>query len=279
MVEGNEVVGNSGAGIALFESHNNIVRNNLVDRNIWGIRLSVGSTNNVVENNNISNQVEHGIFLYKGSDEPETSDGFIRDNYFAGNIITGSQEYSVRMLESISNVFEANIFSNNRKGISISIDSTSNNFIGNVFENISKSNYAINVNGAAGTVVRNNQFHGIGNGLYLVGSRNALVDNNVISMNCEYGIRLDTSVLNVVSGNTVSGNCKIGVDINSSDNNAIEGNRVENANKGIQLRNRSKDNYVVKNTLVNNIYGIFFQKSGLNVVEENIFHGNVHDTN
>ncbi len=54
-IEGNISRDNRGAGIAIFDSHDAIVRDNTVTNNgEAAIRLSVGSSRNLIENNSLT---------------------------------------------------------------------------------------------------------------------------------------------------------------------------------------------------------------------------------
>lgn len=53
-IEGNYVHGNGDAGMALMEAFNATVSNNVFEDNKYGVRLSVGSANNVFADNNIT---------------------------------------------------------------------------------------------------------------------------------------------------------------------------------------------------------------------------------
>lgn len=54
----------------------------------FGIRLSLGSADNVIENNTLDNFSRYGLYTYKGNDEKEaSSDGRPRDNKFIDNTV------------------------------------------------------------------------------------------------------------------------------------------------------------------------------------------------
>jgi parallel beta-helix repeat protein len=120
IVERNTSYENNGGGIAVFESYNNIIRNNTVRNNGQAaLRLSVGSHNNLFESNILEglNSTEQTltrpgyiIYTYKGSDlpEPGASDGFVRNNVFRNNQMTGYKSPLIRLQEGIGNIFEGN---------------------------------------------------------------------------------------------------------------------------------------------------------------------------
>lgn len=121
---------NRSDGIALFESHNNKVSGNVIERNQKaGVRVSLGSYGNVIEGNTVNNNLENGLYLYKGEDPPETTDGRPRDNVFRQNTVSGNGRLmKVRDADRIK--FENNVFAGT-SDIQI-YDSTEIDITGNV---------------------------------------------------------------------------------------------------------------------------------------------------
>lgn len=78
LVENNTVSGNVN-GITLADSHHNLVRNNRIVANRFGIRASIGSSKNTFSGNTISRN-ERGVFLYEDAQR-----NIIRDNTIAEN--------------------------------------------------------------------------------------------------------------------------------------------------------------------------------------------------
>jgi parallel beta-helix repeat protein len=115
LIEGNTVANNRQDGIALFDSHDNIVRNNTVTNNtISAIRLSVGSSRNLIENNSLTGLAASGvgsgyvIYTYKGSDPPSSGDGRPRDNTFRNNQLTAYKNPMLKIGQATGNIFEHN---------------------------------------------------------------------------------------------------------------------------------------------------------------------------
>jgi parallel beta-helix repeat protein len=117
VVADNVVQNNTDTGIALFESHGNTVEGNTVSGNLRGIRLSVGSADNRISDNDVSGNKGYGIYLYKGSDAPTTGDGRPKRNTFAGNRVTGNASYAVYLADSDANTFTDSTFSGNARGL------------------------------------------------------------------------------------------------------------------------------------------------------------------
>jgi parallel beta-helix repeat protein len=114
-VEGNTVYDNRGAGIAIFDSHDAVVRNNTVTNNTESaVRLSVGSSRNLIENNILTGQNAGGsgpgyfIYTYKGSDAPTAGDGLPKQNVFRNNTLTGYAPLLLKLGDTPNNLFEGN---------------------------------------------------------------------------------------------------------------------------------------------------------------------------
>jgi parallel beta-helix repeat protein len=114
-VEGNTVADNRGAGIAIFDSHDTIVRDNIVANNAESaIRLSVGSSRNLVENNTLTGLAAdrsgagYVIYTYKGSDPPTAGDGLPKNNTFRNNRLTGYKSPLLKIGDAVDNLFVAN---------------------------------------------------------------------------------------------------------------------------------------------------------------------------
>jgi len=103
----------NGAGIAIFDSNGDTVSDNQVTANEYGVRLSVGASNNVVSDNGITGSLKYGIYTYVGSDLPSytTPSGQPTGNHFTGNTVTGDGDNPVKLSNgSTANVFQGNTF-------------------------------------------------------------------------------------------------------------------------------------------------------------------------
>ncbi|MEP7190583.1 MAG: right-handed parallel beta-helix repeat-containing protein, partial [Roseiflexaceae bacterium] len=115
VIEGNTVANNRQDGIALFDSHDNVVRNNTVTNNaISAIRLSVGSSRNLIENNTLTGLAANGIgtgyvlSTYKGNDPPTSGDGLPKDNTFRGNRLVGYKNPILHIDATTGSIFDNN---------------------------------------------------------------------------------------------------------------------------------------------------------------------------
>jgi len=115
IVEGNISRDNRGAGIAIFDSHDAVVRNNTVTNNAESaVRLSVGSSRNLIENNTLTGLAAgaagsgYVIYTFKGSDTPTTGDGLPKNNIFRNNRLAGYTSPLMNISEATGNLFDAN---------------------------------------------------------------------------------------------------------------------------------------------------------------------------
>ena len=134
----NKTDNNADSGIAIFDSHDNFISSNTADGNKRGIRMSVGSSGNILENNYISNSADSGFFCYKGSDLPSSGDGRIKQNHLVNNSFLLSGIYGMKIKEADSNLFENNIISGAEKEGIYLLNSNTNRFYGNKVADILK---------------------------------------------------------------------------------------------------------------------------------------------
>lgn len=117
VVDNNEAYDNEDSGFAIFDSSFNTLTNNTSRNNgLSAIRLSVGASDNQVNNNTFigRNQSEDGLgyalYFYKGSDSPTSGDGYPKDNIFRDNIVTGYKKTIVRVKLATNNQFIDNTY-------------------------------------------------------------------------------------------------------------------------------------------------------------------------
>jgi parallel beta-helix repeat protein len=96
-----------------IESHRNSIRRNQIRGNDVGVRVSVGSTDNVLESNQIADSRSEGMYFYQGSDAPIEGDGHPRRNRVTANSFTGNAGWAIGLTDADDNVFEGNTYSGN----------------------------------------------------------------------------------------------------------------------------------------------------------------------
>ena len=115
LIEGNRSFHNGDSGIALFDNYRTIVRGNTCENNLLsGIRLSVGPSDNLIANNEISGNSLYGIYLYKGIDAPFPGDnGHPKRNTFLNNNVHHNAGPGIFLTSADDTTFRGNIFSAN----------------------------------------------------------------------------------------------------------------------------------------------------------------------
>ncbi|CAN0465393.1 unnamed protein product, partial [Scytosiphon promiscuus] len=71
VVPGNYVHDNGDAGLAMMESFNADVSDNIFENNKYGVRFSVGCGQNIFSNNVISGSAKYNTYSYLGSVAPD----------------------------------------------------------------------------------------------------------------------------------------------------------------------------------------------------------------
>ncbi len=103
IVENNLVYDNiNGAGIAVFDSMRNTVRNNEIRGNEYGIRVSVGSRDNQFVGNLVADSSQYAVFTFAGSDQAVYGNlnGRNTDLVFTDNTFSGSGSDLIKLREA-----------------------------------------------------------------------------------------------------------------------------------------------------------------------------------
>ncbi len=128
VVEGNVTEGNVDSGIAVFDSRDNVIANNVSRFNLHGIRFTMGAANNFVEGNEFSENLDQGIKFFKGNDPPRPGDdGRPKNNTFTGNLVADNGGYGIRARDTDSNTFENNQILNNGGDLTVLLEFSANN--------------------------------------------------------------------------------------------------------------------------------------------------------
>ncbi|TFF89219.1 MAG: hypothetical protein EU548_07825 [Promethearchaeota archaeon] len=211
-------------GIQLDNSNRNLIFNNTINLNRFGIRIR--GDLNIINKNNLSNNRACGIQV-----EGE-------NNTLVNNLIenTGFADYSgaIRLLYHGNNTIKNNkIINNSLNGIYLE---------GSVQEKIIQNTISDNTNG-----------------IYLIlNVHNCLFSNNIIENNSLDGISSETypgytpSTFNTFMGNKIENNGKNGLHFDDSHNNTITNNKIiGNLQNGINASNANYNSFS-KNSFVNN---------------------------
>ena len=189
----------AGVGIKVI-SNRNIISNNNISKNGFGILID-SSSNNILAGNNVSNNGD-GIKLSNSN-----------SNTLTGNILNSNGYDGIKLSRSNNNTLTGNIFnSNGLTGLSL-WNSNNNTLTGDIFRS--------NRNGIA----------------LFVSNNNALIGNNVNS-NRQVGIEIMKSGNNILTRNNITNNKENGIKIYmSSSNNEIYLNNLINNGKNVYPEN------------------------------------------
>jgi len=141
--------------------------------------------------------------------------------------------------------------------------------------------YGFDLSGRSGVTIKNVIVKGWTYGIWLWGSSGNTLSGNNITDNVTtdsnvyaVGIFLRRSSSNTISGNNIAKN-QYGIWLwGSSNTNAISGNNIASNEFGIYLYRSSNTNAISGNAITNNGLGIGLDRSGGNVLKNNIMTGN-----
>lgn len=261
IIHDNILANNSLVGIDLdgSENDNNVIRNNHLQGNNYGIDVD-SSTMNVIQNNILT---ENGMAVSFDTCEHNT---------MVGNIINGGS-YGLSLVTSATNIFMENII---RDASIFGIYFLSSNY--NVLDSNAMINCSIMVYGYDESEYRNdvdgtntvngkpvyymNDRNGItipgdAGEVLLVGSERCVIKNLHLDKGT-VGILLAYSSNTIIEGNIIQNQSMIAIDLGSADNNntIIQGNLIKENRYGVDLE-YSNGNIIRKNRILSNGYGIF----------------------
>ena len=208
----NELLNNSGNGIAVENSNNTVINDNNMTYNKNGMGI-YGSHNSILRNTILLND-------YNGMTISFGKNNTIRENTVNKNTLYGIQLSS----SSINNTIENNTASFNQIGIFID-GSDYNNILNNTAKNNTVAGISVtdsNSNEIYGNKLNYNDVYGIA--LSSI-SNNNTIDSNNVSLN-GIGIALVNSNYNTLLNNTSNNNTQYGIYLQSSNYNNVSGNSV-----------------------------------------------------
>jgi len=294
------IINHSGSGLynsgIKVSSNRNIIRNNTITGNQYGIYFVPPSSHNEVFHNNIYNNSLDGIFGTNMHEDTVIASNQVLANGQAGvridlssfltitgNTIGFNGENGIILNRSISNLVQGNTVQNNGyEGIYLRSGGR-NLFTGNILRNNLESGIMIadsldpdlranqitpwTSSDFLNTVKENSFFYNHGPGLFLDGVT-ALVDGNSFQDN-QFGIKITDSIASITL-NTAKGN-SLGLFLLNTGNSSISQNILSGNEIGIFVQGLSGDNLIEQNTAGNNsISGILLEpETRLNVVREN----------
>ncbi len=231
------------SGIALLNSHNNILRENQMTNNYHGVSF-YNSLSNIMSDNLMVNHNQAGIRIYESKDN-ELNNQTISDSEY-GILFERADRNSVfdctildtlmgiRLKDSKDNTFSNNYLSDNIYGIIVE-SSNENTFIDNE--------------------ISSNLFYG----MILYQSNSNRVKDNIFDDHLAYGIYLLETEDNLLTENTVS-NTSFAIFLLDADRNKLEDNHLSDNLISIYIRDSEKVT-LTENTMIDG--GIYI--SGLSI--------------
>jgi parallel beta-helix repeat protein len=241
------LVYNNGDGIAIFQSSNNIIRDNILRNNRRGIRINATydlgdvydgiSKNNLIYNNVIEDSLEHGIYLYARADQNRiVNNRIVRSGVNGIYILSGGNRVEGTTIlsgtiginitggytDTIHGTMPAPVPSLNKSGndnVVISSTISLNSDVGlrilggqgNRIGSLDAPHHGnrIEQNGKDGITIGDSV-----KGTY--GIKNQVV-NNLIRNNVRHGILINdaTSAENLISRNRITGNTQLGIKVST----------------------------------------------------------------
>ncbi|UCE36286.1 MAG: right-handed parallel beta-helix repeat-containing protein [Thermoplasmata archaeon] len=256
----NSSIGSSHSGILIISSSNVNISNNIVHDCCFGIRIYSSSSFINIQGNEIYNNV-NGIWTTDSSNNTYINNT-VHDQIKSGGV-GGTGIFFSGTPYSNNKIIGNIVYNNEADGIHLEDQTSNDEFI---FWN----------NSIIYNTVYNNALDGIS---IVQGTNNFVIDNVVHhdglgSINPSGGIRLSSSLNNVITGNTLHNN-EHGIMLTltfsgrPSKNNTVANNTCSNNEYGIYL-DRSDENNIIGNTVLSNTdYGIYLSDSS-----ENVFHHN-----
>jgi len=255
----------AGTGLAVYGGSHCRIENNIITNCKSGIAIC-DSVNTIVSNNICSDNSEEGIYVTDGAlydiDNNSIINNTCNSNRWAGIFIEASDWINVE-----NNTCE----SNRHNGIFVAV--SSNNTINN--NTCSSSELGIGLAYSHINVVSNNNcksnFFG---GITLQDSDKCTLSHNICNLNDEHGIILWRSNYNSFSRNTCCFNNGSGMYFEDSNGNKVYDNSIKtNKENGLAL-NRSNHNEIDNNNIRANGYGILSEGSSENSITNNSCHEN-----
>ncbi len=276
----NNIIGPVVFGISIEDSEYCTIANNYISTTLDGIYVYESSRNSVIKNNMFFNS---GIVIRSSNNTISWNnfkDGYLSVNNFNNTILENMfYDSGLGIYSSNISVINNSFFNG---GIGINPDSYPVVVLNNTVNNkplvylINKSDMIIDfltgqiiLIGCSNITVKNQEITKTTNGIFLIHSDNCIVNNNIICTNQWNGIEL-FSTSNCEISNNYFANQHTGIELFSTSNSVISNNYIADQQQGIWLGESNCNNYISKNTLTNNVWGLFID----NISSHNVVDGN-----
>ena len=240
--------GHSGTtGITFFSGDGSVIQNNTIINNYFGLHFANEVSNVTIKNNNILKSQFDGINL----DSNTNNIDIVENRIYENNLHAIVCKKSCNNIKIMNNILENNI------GIGILFERNSS--INYVESNTIRSNtMGMMISESLENDIIRNNFIANGNGIFLKSTKNNIINSNNITNSNNYGVNI----------------------YNNSTNNIIQFNNIKKSmNSGVNIADYGTNN----NKLVNNNiaegsnYGLKFDKTSNNILENNLIENNQND--
>lgn len=275
LINTNTIYNNSAAGIELYIScSNNILFNNTIYNHngpSWGLGIFLYSSclNNSLTSNLIFNNSRWGIWLNGSSNSNNISENIIYNNPINGIYLMNSSKHNT--------IFNNTIYYS-LDGIYLTSSSNNNSVILNYVFNNSQNGMNQDAGCLNNTYLNNTVIFNSKSGLKIGASKYSIISYNELYNNTEHGIYIIGSSNNTISDNIVYNNTLDGISTGSyCDNNTYSNNEIyQNGRYGINLGPYHLNTNVSFNNINNNVNHGLIMTGGVNksVIHDNIIHHN-----
>lgn len=255
---------NAGHGINIYRSNGVTIRDNFLENNIFGIRISEGDSHKIINNSLTLNRAV-GISIYNGKNNE------IKEN----TLKNGRAGISLYYYSSNNTITANNIQIYSMSGIGASYYSNYNNISENLIIQ-AQDGIFLKHNNYYNIISSNNISYSTDNGIRLDGdeSNNNLVTVNDISNSSGNGILIDRNCdFNSFESNTIINNTQFGIRIDDSDcgQNMIQNNYfLTNGKHALDLGSSTYWNSSKIGNYWDNYTGPDFNDDGIGDVPHNI---------
>ena len=253
---------NTTVGLTLWNSNNCQIKGNILTNNSGGgIRLDLSCDNIIVDNTIASNRLE-GILLGRQS----------HNNIIYGNIVKDNDNGIDLWMCNNCQIYNNKIVENKHNGIHMSHGNDNNISMNKILNN---TWHGIGLFFVSNSIISENTLlDNSWGGLDIFSSNHILIENNIIAESTNksngQGIILMNANNNTIFQNHIFENY-VGITLTNSSYNYFSQNYIQNNLWiGIESRIISSNNTIIKNLIGNNLYGIYLNTNDNKIVNNNV---------
>lgn len=249
--------GHSGTtGITFFSGDGSVIQNNTIINNYFGLHFANEVSNVTIKNNNILKSQFDGINL----DSNTNNIDIVENRIYENNLHAIVCKKSCNNIKIMNNILENNI------GIGILFERNSS--INYVESNTIRSNtMGMMISESLENDVIRNNFIANGNGIFLKSTKNNIINSNNITNSNNYGVNIyNNSTNNIIQFNNIKKSMNSGVNIadyGTNNNKLVDNNITEGSNYGLKF-DKTSNNILENNLIENNQNDDFFIRQSKN---------------